>query len=303
MSLWSTKVHPGQSGPADRPIPVPEAGGMAAWARDTLMVLPFGEAAFSMIEEHADELCTVMIEPVFGSYCLPVEKAFMQRLREVTQRCGVLLTFDEIITHFRVAFGGGQEHLGVVPDIANYGKVIGGGLPVGAVGCSREIMDAVTQGDDAIAVAGTFSGNAMTLAAGEAMIDYLTANPGIYDDLTAKGDHLRGEFNRFAEERGYPATMTGLGSMFQTHLVPPPINKPRDAAGEDPIMVQDFALLLRLAGVFIPVPLHLAFLSPAHTDEDVEIILEAHKHALETCMAMHNARTHQLRGEAAGLAV
>jgi glutamate-1-semialdehyde 2,1-aminomutase len=288
-SLWSVHLDPEHMGPPERPNLVPSAGGLPTWARDTMTMLPFGdENAFSLIEEHTNELAAVMIEPVLGAYVLPADKGFLEQLREVTRRTGVLLIFDEIITHYRMALGGGQEYYGVTPDIATYGKAIGGGLPIGAVGCSREIMEKVALGEDAIAVAGTFSGNAMTLAAGNAVLDYLLSQPDFYTKLAAKGDYLRDSFNEYANARGYPATMTGVGSAVQTHLISPPITKPRDCVFENPDMVEDFALLLRLNDIFIPAPIHGALLSSAHTDEDVEMILQAHINALEVCMEMHN---------------
>ncbi len=290
-SLWSVMIDPEQMGPADRPNLVPSAGGLPTWARDAMVILPWGEeGAFTLIEEHADELAVVMIEPAMGPYTLAADKEFLERLRQVTKRTDVLLMFDEVITHYRLALGGGQEYFGVTPDIAAYGKSIGGGLPIGAVGGPREIFDAVTQGEDAVAVAGTFSGNAMTVAAGNAVLDYLLAHPKFHDEMAAKGDYLRNSFNQFAHSRGYPATMTGVSSMFQTHLVAPPITKPRDCVHENPDVVDDFALLLRLNGVFIPAPIHLAFLSQAHTDKDIEAILKAHMDALEACMEMVSSR-------------
>ena len=128
----------------------------------------------------------------------------------------------------------------------------------------------------------------MTIAAGNAVLDYLLSHPEIYKDLTAKGNYLRDSFNEYAHSRGYPVTMTGAGSWFQTHMVAPPVTKPRDCVHENPDMVEDFALLLRLNGIFIPAPIHGALLSAAHTDEDVEAILQAHLNALDLCMEMHN---------------
>ena len=107
------------------------------------------------------------------------------------------------------------------------------------------------------------------------------ANPQIYEDLRQKGDYLRAGFNDFARARCLPATMTGTGSMFQTILAAPPVTRPRDLIREDAVAVKEFSLRLRLEGVFIPAPLHLALLSPAHSEEDVEQVLKAHQEALQ----------------------
>ncbi|MGD8462255.1 MAG: aspartate aminotransferase family protein [Anaerolineae bacterium] len=283
---WSIYAHGDTMGPADRPNAVPESAGIPDAIRDTILMLPYNEHAFDLIEEHADELAGVMIEPVFGGGTIPTDKEFLQRLREVTARNGVLLLFDEVITGFRLALGGAQEYYGVLPDLATYGKIIGGGLPVGAVGCSTEMMETVLKGDMSIAVAGTFSGNPFTLAAGTAILSYLRENRSIYDELAAKGDRLRDGFNDWARGEGLPALMTGTSSMFQLHLKDSPIEAPRDMVSRLDEPLADMQLYLRLKGVFIPW-LHLAFVSAAHSDEDIEAILAAHQESVAAGLAAH----------------
>ena len=283
---WSISIHKDAMGPEDRPNAVPESAGIPEAIKDTIMVLPFNESAFDLIEENADELAGVMIEPVFGGGNIPATQGFLKKLREVTERTGVLLMFDEVITGFRLALGGAQEYYGVLPDLATYGKIIGGGLPAGAVGCSKEMMEKVIQADMSIAVAGTFSGNPMTLAAGKAVIRHLRENPQIYGGLEANGEILRGGFNDWAQSRGIPASMTGAGSMFQIHLKDSPVTKPRDLLGRLDGPLGDLQLHLRLNGVFIPW-LHLAFISAAHTEQDVEEVLRIHQVSVEACLTDH----------------
>jgi glutamate-1-semialdehyde 2,1-aminomutase len=210
-------------------------------------------------------------------------KEFLQELRDVTKRVGVPLMFDEVITGFRMALGGAQEYYGILPDIATYGKIIGGGLPIGAVGCSVEYMDKVLSAELSMSVAGTFSGNPLTLAAGHALLGYLMDNRHIYDELIEKGDRLRNGFNDFARSKGLPATMTGVASLFQTHLKEPPIENPRDTLDQHYDSLGDLQLYLRLNGVFIPW-LHLAFLSAAHSMEDVEEVLRVHQISVESSL-------------------
>ena len=282
---WSINVKDETvMGPADRPNAVPESAGIPDQVKDTILVLPFEESAFTIIEEHASDLACVMIEPVLGGGTLPVSKEFLQKLREVTKRHGIMLMFDEVITGFRLALGGAQEFYGVEADIATYGKVIGGGLPVGAVGCSRQVMQSVINADFSVAVAGTFSGNPMTLAGGNAVLSYLMENRHLYGELAKKGDRLRNGFNEFARAKGLPSTMTGVGSLFQMHFREPPVVKPRDLLTEHAGPLHDFQMQLRLNGVFIHW-LHLAFLSAAHSGEDVEEVLRAHQSAVEACFA------------------
>jgi glutamate-1-semialdehyde 2,1-aminomutase len=284
---WSINIHEDAMGPADRPNPVPESAGIPEAIKDTIMVLPFNESAFDLIEENAEDLAGVMIEPVFGGGNIPATQGFLKKLRKVTGRAGVLLMFDEVITGFRLALGGAQEYYGVLPDLATYGKIIGGGLPAGAVGCSKEMMEAVIQADMSIAVAGTFSGNPMTLAAGKAVVKHLKENPQIFTGLEANGEILRGGFNGWAQSKGIPASMTGAGSMFQIHLKDSPVAKPRDLLGRLDGPLGDLQLHLRLNGVFIPW-LHLAFISAAHTEQDVEQVLHVHQASVEACLTAHN---------------
>jgi glutamate-1-semialdehyde 2,1-aminomutase len=285
-AMWNVGLDPETMGPIERPNAIASSAGIPASVRDTMLILPFDESAFDLIEEHADDLAGVMIEPVIGTGAIPLSRNFLQGLREITQRHGILLMFDEVKTGFRLALGGAQEFFNVLPDLATYGKILGGGMPIGAVGCSREVMDAVTQYEFSISVAGTFSGNPMTLTAGYAVLGYLMEHPEIYADLARKGDRLRNGFNDYARERGLPASLTGVGSFFQSHLKPPPINSPRDMLGQPVEAIFDLQLYLRYNGVFVPW-FHDAFISASHSDEDVEHVLAAHQASAEAALALH----------------
>ena len=280
-AAWSVDVVEGEMGPAERPIPVPSTAGIPEFVKDNVIVLPFEESAFDLIEEHSSELAGVMIEPVVGGGTFPVGKDFLQRLRQVTERAGVLLMYDEVITGFRLALGGGQEYFGVLPDLAAFGKSLGGGMPIGAVGVRRDVLNKTLELDPPLSVAGTFSGNAMTLAAGNAFLDYVMSNPQLYAELEAQGDYLRQGFNDHARAKGYPATMTGVGSMWQVHIAPPPMEKPRDQFKTDQEALIEFTLRLRLENVFVPDMMHLVFTSSAHSDEDIKGILRVLKTSLD----------------------
>ena len=235
-SLWSVRPNKDLMGPADRPNPVPVQAGMERHAKDNMVLLPFGrEEAFGLIEENADDLAVVMLEPVLGvGGALPFDREYLKKLRDVTEGCGVLLLFDEIITGFRLALGGGQELFGVTPDIGLFGKVLGGGSPIGAVASRKEIFDKVLNLDPPIMLTGTFSGNPVTLANSIAMMDFLTENnPKSYHNLSARGDYLRNSYNEFAKAKGIASTMTGVGSMWQVHMIEPPVPKPQHRAKED----------------------------------------------------------------------
>jgi glutamate-1-semialdehyde 2,1-aminomutase len=273
---WSVFADPETMGPEHRPNMAPGSAGIPDGAKNTVMVLPFNENAFKLIEEHAHELAGVAIEPVLGGGMLTVDTAFLQKLREVTQRVGVLLHFDEVITGFRLALGGCQELTGVLPDVATYGKIIGGGLPIGAVACSKDMVGIAQKTDDGFSAAGTFSGNPLTLSAGTAMLNYLQENPRIYPDMMAKGEYLRNGFNGWCRENGFPFCMTGIGSMFQIHAKADHPVLARDLIGQDEEALAELQLHFRFNKVLLPW-MHLAFFSASHTQEDIEEMLAAFK--------------------------
>ncbi|MBW2368014.1 MAG: aminotransferase class III-fold pyridoxal phosphate-dependent enzyme [Deltaproteobacteria bacterium] len=284
-SNWSFAINKELMGPVERPNLVPMQAGMARAAEEAMVLLPFGhEEAFRIIEENADDLAVVMLEPATGPACLHFEPAYLRKLKEVTKRCGVLLLFDEIINGFRLALGGGQELFGVTPDIGLFGKCMGGGSPVGAVATRKEVFEKVLHLDPPIMLTGTFSGNAVTLNNSIAMMDHLMENnPAVYQDLAAKGDGLRTRFNDFAREKGIPANMSGVGSMWQVHMTEKPVKKPRDRVNIDKMAEEEFNLRIRLEGIFVPEHSHIAFISTAHTDADIDELLRVLKVSLEGC--------------------
>jgi len=281
---WSVVADPQTMGPEDCPNMSPGSAGIPNGAKNTVLVLPFNDSAFQMIEAHAHELAGVAIEPVLGGGMLTVDKAFLDKLRDVTRKAGVLLHFDEVITGFRLALGGCQELTGVLPDVATYGKIIGGGLPIGAIACSKDMVAIAQKTDDGFSAAGTFSGNPLTLATGAATLKYLQDNSDIYPDMMAKGDYLRNGFNEWCASQGYPFCMTGIGSMFQIHAKADLPRLPRDLIGQDEDALAEMQLHFRLNKVLIPW-MHLAFFSAAHTRENLEEMLQAFKTSVAGVMA------------------
>jgi glutamate-1-semialdehyde 2,1-aminomutase len=281
---WSVFADPETMGPEDRPHMAPGSAGIPDGAKDTVLVLPFNDHAFNLIEDHARELAGVAIEPVLGGGMLTVDKAFLQKLRDVTRKAGVLLHFDEVITGFRLALGGCQELTGVMPDVATYGKIIGGGLPIGAVACSREMVATAQKTDDGFSAAGTFSGNPLTLSTGAAILKYLQENRQIYAEMMAKGEYLRNGFNGWCASSGHPFCMTGIGSMFQIHAMADRPILARDLIRQDEDALAELQLHFRLNHVLLPW-MHLAFFSASHTQEDIEEMLEAFKSSVAGVMA------------------
>lgn len=280
---WSVNVDRVRMGPPDKPNMVPESAGMPDAVRDTIMILPFNEAAFSLIEEHASELAGVVIEPFIGTGTIPVDIEFLNQLREVTRKKGLLLHFDEVITGFRIALGGYQEYTGIIPDVATYGKAIGGGFPIGAVACSHKLSEEARKADDGFSAAGTFSGNPMTLAAGGAAIDLMVKEHHIYRDMMENGEYLRGSFNRYAQSKDYPLSMTGLSSLFCVHSLSEVPRVPRDILNEKRDITIDLQLHYRFNNLLLPW-MHLAFFSAVHTREIIEEMLNALKASMDGVM-------------------
>ena len=259
--------------------------------QDTLkntITLPFNHpAAFEKIKKYRDKLAVVMIEGLQGAGgCISARKEFLEELRKVTNQYGVLLLFDEVFTGFRLALGGAQEFFGVVPDMATYGKILGGGLPCGGIAGTNEVMETINYTGDhefdsktKAHYGGTFNGNLLSIAAGKATLQYLMEHPQTYEYINAQGARIREEINQFCKENKIPAQAIGEGSIFYTHFVKGEIVRSRDLERVNREAQTYFFLNLLKHGVFIPF-MHLGMISASHTEEDIDFVIEAHKKAL-----------------------
>ena len=226
------------------------------------------EFTAGMIRRHRDQLAAVIVEPMMGAGgCIVAEPEFLRGLRTVTEECGVLLILDEIIT-FRLGFGGIQGHLGLRPDLTCFGKIIGGGLPVGAFGGRADVMavfDPTRPGP--IIHSGTFNGNAATMAAGLRTLE-LFSEP-VISELNRKGDALRARLNASAVRLGIDAFVAGSGSLMQLHFLKPPLTNVRDAGRGSREMLRALHLYLLNHGGFVP-SRQMYVLSTAMTDEVID---------------------------------
>jgi glutamate-1-semialdehyde 2,1-aminomutase len=283
VSFGRPRPKANQSGPIEDPSVIPESPGLADGAWKDIIVLPFNHpAAFDKILRHASQLAGVIVEPVQGAAgTIPADREFLEELRRITSQIGAFLIFDEVITGFRLAPGGAQEFYGVIPDVSTFGKIAGGGLPIGAVGGTVQAMRLMEYDTEpgSILVAGTFNGNPLVIAAGTAVLQRLSKEPELYTRLNAMGDRFRDEINRFVREKDFPATAIGVGSMFWMHVLPGPIKNVRDVHRGNSAASTGLKLLYRRDGLHIP-PNH-GFLSTAHTDQDVTRLIEIHKTAME----------------------
>jgi len=287
VSFGRPRPNADQFGPVEDPTAIPESPGLAEGAWKDTIVLPYNHpAAFDKILRHASQLAAVIIEPVQGAAgTIPADREFLTELRKITREIGGFLIFDEVITGFRLAPGGGQEYYGVIPDISTYGKVAGGGLPFGAVGGTAEAMRLMEYDNEpgSILMAGTFNGNPLVTAAGTAVLRRLNSERRLYARLNAIGDRFRAEINQFAQEEDYPAVATGVGSMFWMHASRGPVTSVRDARKGDRFASPGLRLLYRKNGLHIS-PNH-GFMCTAHTDEDITQLIETHKAAMQELRA------------------
>jgi len=270
--MWLTDP----SSPPDAPRKLPMGNGIPRVISDTMMLLPYrNEKAFELIEQHKDELALVFIEGVQSSNPQDEAGQFLQELSEVCKRCGVLFGLDEVITGFRIAYGGAQERFNVATDIATYGKVLGGGLPIGAVTGRADVMNVFTGlgAERGVFSGGTFSGNPLTMSAGTAAVSHLRDHPQIYQTLEAQTNRLAGAINEHARLHQLPVQMKHSGSMFHLFFQAEAIHSMRDVTGQHREAEQAFYLHTLNQGVLVP-GTQRAFLCAAHSEADIDRLIE-----------------------------
>ena len=239
-----------------------------------LVVLPADDAAAAAaaLDQQAADIAVLLVEPVQGSAgMIPLAAEFLGALREATRRLGIVLVFDEVVS-LRVAHGGAQEHYGITPDLTCLGKMIGGGLPLGAFGGREEIMALFDPscGPPVIPHPGSYNAYPVSLAAGLATLERLT--PEAVGRLNRTGDRLREELQRKFDEAGIPAAVTGLGSLFGIHLTDGPVRTIRDAARADAALRHRIFLGLYDEGILVD-PRGVGTLSTVIGDPEIDRFL------------------------------
>lgn len=271
--LWGTV--PGQ--PSDYPRALPDSVGVPRETGETVLVTPFNETerAVAMIEQYADELAAVMVEPL--QRVLQPEPGFLEAIREVTRRHRIVLVFDEIVTGFRIAWGGAQERYGVVPDLACYGKAISGGFPMAAIVGNGEIMSVLDARSrpkaEVVWATNTLNGNPVCAAAGLAALDVL-GTPGTYEHLHRIGSRLRTGMLEAGRRHGFDVQAPGedavWGIRFTSHR---PLRTWTDLTTADKDLGWRWAVELMKRGLLVN-PNEKFYISIAHTDADVDRTLE-----------------------------
>jgi glutamate-1-semialdehyde 2,1-aminomutase len=259
---------------------IPGSAGVPEEFTQFTLALPFNDtdALEQAFKKFHHQIACVIVEPVVGNMgCVPPARGYLEALRAVTSNNGSLLIFDEVMTGFRLAFGGAQELYSIRPDLTTLGKIIGGGLPVGAYGGRSEIMDLVAPLGP-MYQAGTLSGNPLAMAAGYATLRYLRDHKEIYKQLDKLAGELVTGVASAAKQAGVEMTHNRVGSMFTWFFTPGPVTDWNSAAKADTEAFGRFFRSMLDAGVYLPPSqFEAAFLSAAHTEEDVQQTIAAAK--------------------------
>lgn len=246
-------------------------------SNDTLTA-PFNDLASveQLVSEHPNEVAAIIIEPVAGNMgCIPPLPGFIEGLRALCDKEGIVLIFDEVMTGFRLAAGGVQERLGVNADLVTYGKVIGAGMPVGAFGGKKEIMEKIAPLGK-VYQAGTLSGNPIAMAAGHTLLKALKDDPGIYRSLEEKTIYLRDGLHKALAPTGVPYVINQLGSMLSIHFSERPVIDFASAAAANNTLFNKFFHQLLDKGIYLPPSaFETWFISDALSYEDLDNTLRA----------------------------
>ena len=276
-----TNLPCGQSG--NLPQAVPGSPGIPQAVSQDILIAPFNDidTAASLINEYADELAGVIIEPL--QRIIPAKPGFIEGLRDLTAKRDIPLIFDEVVTGFRLAYGGAQEYYGVTPDLCTLGKACGGGYPLAAITGREELMDhfdATRVGAERFMVQiGTLSGNPVAAAAGLATLKVLR-EPRTYEKLFARGQRLMDGIEERLLQRGFGAQVVGLPPLFDVVFSSDPIEEARALAGGDAVALQRCNELLLERGI-LKIDIK-NYMSTAHTDQDVSDALDIWSSALDT---------------------
>jgi glutamate-1-semialdehyde 2,1-aminomutase len=239
-----------------------------------------------LVKANKGNIAAIIIEPVAGNMGLvtPI-KGFLEDLRQICDQEKIVLIFDEVMTGFRLASGGAQQLLGVTPDMTTLGKIIGGGMPVGAYGGKKEIMDCIAP-VGGVYQAGTLSGNPVAMSAGLAMLTYLKNNPDLYNRLDHKTSAIVAGFNNAFQEAGFNFTINHIGSMFTVFFTDKKVIDFDTAKTSDTAMFGKYFQAMLSQGIYMaPSQYESLFISDAISETEIAAIVKAHKNALKVVLS------------------
>ncbi|HEY0654644.1 MAG TPA: glutamate-1-semialdehyde 2,1-aminomutase [Chryseosolibacter sp.] len=262
----------------------PDSPGVTKGTAQDTLIAPFNnlDAVKTLIANNPNQVAALILEPVVGNMgCVVPAKGYLEGLRDLCTNNGIVLIFDEVMTGFRLAKGGAQELYNIKPDMSTMGKIIGGGLPVGAYGGRKEIMDAVSPAGP-IYQAGTLSGNPMAMAAGITMLKYLQANPGTYTHIDKMTSLIVEGMKAENKKAGFNFTINQVGSMFTLFFTDKPVNDYEGAKTSDTAKFARYFQSMLNQGIYLaPSQYEAMFISNAVDESVVEKILSAHRLALK----------------------
>jgi glutamate-1-semialdehyde 2,1-aminomutase len=248
---------------------------------DLTLTLPYNDfdAATALFDDMGDELAALIIEPIVGNAnCILPREGYLRHLRELCTRHGTILIFDEVMTGFRVALGGAQQRYGITPDLSTFGKIIGGGMPVGAYGGRRDLMQQIAPSGP-IYQAGTLSGNPVAMAAGLATLDLIEA-PGFHDALERSTHELCDGLEAAAREAGIAFHTTRAPGMFGLYFREGPVETFDDAKASDTARFNRFFHGMLERGVYLaPSAFEAGFMSSAHAEAEIAHTVQAAREA------------------------
>ena len=261
-----------QAGSGVATLGLPDSPGVPKSATQSTLCAEYNnlESVAKIFEDNKDEIAALILEPVVGnSGFIKPDQAFLEGLRKLSSDNGALLVFDEVMTGFRVAYGGAQEYFGVTPDVTTMGKVIGGGMPVGAYGGRRDIMEMVAPAGP-MYQAGTLSGNPLAMRAGIETLKKL-AHKGVHEELERKSRKLIDGIVASAEKHGHEITADCAGGMFGWFFTKGPVKNFAQATKADAAKFGKWHRMMLERGVYLAPSMYEAgFMSTVHTDEDIE---------------------------------
>ena len=263
---------------------VPNSPGVTkGTAQDTLLA-PYNDLSSvkKIIEDNPDQIAAIILEPVAGNMgCIPPKNGFLEGLRSLCNEHDIILIFDEVMTGFRLSKGGASEYYGVTPDMVTLGKIIGGGLPVGAFGGKKEIMDMVAPVGP-VYQAGTLSGNPIAMGCGYTLLKELNENPSIYSQLEENTAYFEKELRRVFDNKNLRYTINRVGSMISFHFDIDEVNNFDDACNANAGLFKTlFHGVLKRGVYFAPSAFESLFLSTTHTKELLDSTIVAIEETLE----------------------